>query len=222
MCDEAEVTEQNFESMREAMVSNQLRTTAVNDVRVVDAMRAVPREAFVPANRAEVAYVDTLVPLGGGRSLNSPMATGRLLTEAQPRATDRALIVGSATGYAAALLSGLVAHVVALEEDVALVTAARSAGLPANVELVQGPLAAGWAQGAPYDLILVDGAIETLPQALVDQLGEEGRLAAAVVERGVSRLSVGRKVGGAFGLVAFADAEAAPLPGFAKPAVFKF
>ena len=216
------MTEQNFESMRMAMVSNQLRTTAVNDVRVVDAMRAVPREDYVPADRAAVAYVDTLVPLGGGRLLNSPMATGRLLTEIEAQPGDRALIVGAATGYSAALLAGLVADVVALDEDAALTAKARAASLPANVTVVDGPLADGWAAGAPYDLIFIDGAIEQVPQALIDQLADGGRLAAAVIERGVSRLSIGRKAGGGFGMIAFADAEAAPLPGFARPAAFTF
>ncbi|ARS29178.1 protein-L-isoaspartate O-methyltransferase [Sphingomonas sp. KC8] len=216
------MTEQNFESMRLAMVSNQLRTTAVNDVRVVDAMRAVPREDYVPADRAAVAYVDTLVPLGGGRLLNSPMATGRLLTEIEAQPGDRALIIGAATGYSAALLAGLVAEVVALDEDAALTAKARAAGLPANVTVVDGPLADGWAAGAPYDLVFIDGAIEQVPQTLIDQLADGGRLAAAVIERGVSRLSIGRKAGGGFGMIAFADAEAAPLPGFARPAAFTF
>lgn len=216
------MTEQNFESMRMAMVSNQLRTTAVNDVRVVDAMRAVPREDYVPADRAAVAYVDTLVPLGGGRLLNSPMATGRLLTEIEAQPGDRALIVGAATGYSAALLARLVNHVVALDEDAALTAKARAVGLPANVTVVDGPLAEGWATGAPYDLILIDGAVEQVPQALIDQLADGGRLGAAVIERGVSRLSIGRKAGAAFGMIAFADAEAAPLPGFARPAAFTF
>ncbi|WP_037496656.1 protein-L-isoaspartate O-methyltransferase family protein [Sphingomonas sp. KC8] len=208
--------------MRLAMVSNQLRTTAVNDVRVVDAMRAVPREDYVPADRAAVAYVDTLVPLGGGRLLNSPMATGRLLTEIEAQPGDRALIIGAATGYSAALLAGLVAEVVALDEDAALTAKARAAGLPANVTVVDGPLADGWAAGAPYDLVFIDGAIEQVPQTLIDQLADGGRLAAAVIERGVSRLSIGRKAGGGFGMIAFADAEAAPLPGFARPAAFTF
>ena len=216
------MTEQNFESMRMAMVSNQLRTTAVNDARVVDAMRAVPREDYVPTDRAAVAYVDTLVPLGGGRLLNSPMATGRLLTEIGAQPGDRALIVGAATGYSAALLARLVSHVVALDEDAGLIAKARAVGLPANVAVVEGPLAAGWASSAPYDLILIDGAVEQVPQALIDQLADGGRLAAAVIERGVSRLSIGRKAGAAFGMVAFADAEAAPLPGFARPAAFTF
>lgn len=216
------MSEQNFELMRMAMVSNQLRTTAVNDPRVIAALRAVPREAFVPVDRAATAYVDTMVPLGGGRFLNTPIATGRLITELEPQPGDQVLVVGAATGYSAALLAKLVSHVVALEEDAALAARARAAGLPANVEIVEGPLAAGWAAGAPYDLILVDGAIETVPQALIDQLAEGGRLAAAVVERGVNRLTIGRKGGGGYGEVSFADADACPLPGFAKPPVFTF
>lgn len=216
------MTEQSFESMRRAMVSSQLRTSAVNDPRVVAAMGRVPRERFVPAERAALAYVDTVVPLGGGRALNPPMATGRLLTEAAPEADDRALVVGAATGYAAAVLGRLVKSVVALEEDPALLALARTAPLPANVKLVEGPLPNGWAATAPYDLILVDGAIEMIPDALIAQLAEGGRLAAAIVERGVIRLVMGRKAGSGFGTIAFADAEAAPLPGFAPPPAFSF
>lgn len=216
------MTDQSFETMRLAMVSNQLRTTAVNDARVVAALRAVPREAFVPADRAVIAYVDNAIPLGGGRSLNAPMATGRLLTELATRPGDRALIVGAATGYSAALLARLVDNVVALEEDANLLGALRGASLNGNVSVAEGPLAAGWPDGAPYDVILIDGAVEQVPQALIDQLADGGRLAVAILERGVSRLSIGRKAGGAFGVVAFADADAAPLPGFAEPAGFQF
>jgi protein-L-isoaspartate(D-aspartate) O-methyltransferase len=213
------VTEQNFDSMRRAMVASQLRTTAVNDARVVAAMGAVPRELYVPAERASLAYVDTLVPLGGGRALNPPMVTGRLLTAAELRPGDRALVVGAATGYAAAVLARLVDKVVALEVD---------AGLPAqapalaNVEQVSGPLAAGWSQGAPYDVILIDGAIEAIPEALVGQLVEGGRLVTGLIERGVTRLVIGRRAAGGFGTTAFADAESAPLPGFASPPAFRF
>lgn len=213
------MTEQNFESMRRAMVASQLRTTAVNDPRVIAAMGVVPRERHVPAERAALAYVDTLVPLGGARWLNPPMVTGLLLTEAAPQPEDRALVVGSATGYAAAVLAQLVRSVVALEADSAL-----SANAPplANVEPVEGPLAEGWAAGAPYDLILIDGVIEALPDALIAQLAEGGRLATGLIERGVSRLVVGRRAAGGFGTTAFADAEAAPLPGFAPPPAFRF
>jgi protein-L-isoaspartate(D-aspartate) O-methyltransferase len=217
--DEASVTDQNFNSMRRAMVASQLRTTAVNDARVVEAMGAVPRERYVPAERASLAYVDTLVPLGGGRALNPPMATGRLLTAAELRPTDRALVVGAATGYAPAVLARLVATVVALEVDPALPT---SGALAANVERVNGPLEAGWSASAPYDVILIDGAVEAIPDALVAQLAEGGRLVAGLIERGVTRLVLGRRAAGGFGVTAFADAESALLPGFAAPPAFRF
>ncbi len=211
------MTDQSFETMRRAMVASQLRTTAVNDPRVVAAMAEVPRERFVPADRAAIAYADIAVPLGGGRALSPPMALGKLLTELQLRPADRALVIGAATGYSAAILAKLVASVVALEEDAALNPAA-----PIGVRVVRGPLAEGWAEGAPYDAILIDGAVETVPEAIVAQLAEGGRLAAAVLEAGVSRLSVGRRAGAGFGLTAFADADAAPLPGFAPPPAFRF
>lgn len=215
------VADLDFAAMRAAMVSNQLRTNAVNDARVVEAMRAVPREAYVPADQMAFAYADRVVPLGGGRRLNLPMATGRMLTEALPRPRDRALVVGAAGGYAAALLARLVAQVVALEEDAALPALARVVA-PANVTPVSGPLADGWAAGAPYDLILIDGVVEQIPDAIVDQLAEGGRLVAGLSDRGVSRLVIGRRAGGGFGTVAFADVEGVVLPGFAKPAVFSF
>lgn len=221
MTDQVPVAGQSFESMRRAMVSNQLRTAAVNDARVVATMGVVPRELFVGADQTAFAYADRPVPLANGRSLNLPMATGRLLTESSPRPQDRVLVVGAASGYTAALLAPLVASVVALEEDSALPALARiSPG--ANVTRVSGPLADGWAAGAPYDLIVIDGVVDSLPDALVDQLAEDGRLAAGIADRGVSRLVIGRKAGGGFGTAAFADVEGVALPGFAKPVVFSF
>ncbi|MET0270866.1 MAG: protein-L-isoaspartate O-methyltransferase [Sphingomonas sp.] len=216
-----QVAELDFAAMRAAMVSNQLRTTAVNDARVVDAMRIVPREAFVPVDQAPFAYADRAVPLAGGRKLNLPMATGRMLTEALTRPQDRALVIGAASGYSAALLSLLVGSVVALEEDDALPALARVAPA-ANVTPVSGPLNAGWADGAPYDLILIDGVVEAIPQAIVAQLADGGRLVAGLSDRGVGRLVLGRRAGGGFGTVAFADAEGVGLPGFAKPVAFSF
>src|SRR5262245_35542397 len=111
------MTEQNFEQMRRAMVASQLRTTGVNDPRVIAAMGDVPRERFVRAERGALAYADALVPLGNGRELSPPMAVGRMITEAQLRGHERALVVGAATGYSAAVLAQLVGSVVALEED---------------------------------------------------------------------------------------------------------
>jgi protein-L-isoaspartate(D-aspartate) O-methyltransferase len=217
------MSEANFEAMRAAMVSNQLRTSAVSDARVVEAMRAVPREAFMPAERAELAYIDTPVPVGEGRAINPPLVTGRLLTALAPRAGEHALVVGAATGYSAALLAELGLTVTALEENAALAAFAEGAlAGTTGVTVVSGPLADGWSATAPYDVILVDGAIERLSAALAAQLADGGRIASALTERGVARLASGRKVGGSVVLGDFADSEAVTLPGFAVPAGFVF
>jgi protein-L-isoaspartate(D-aspartate) O-methyltransferase len=150
------------------------------------------------------------------------MALGRLLTEAAPRAGERALAVGVATGYAAAVLARLVGEVVAVEEDEELAAAARANLEGSGATLIEGPSAEGWKARAPYDLILIDGAVESVPNALVAQLKESGRLASAIVESGVTRLAIGRRAGEGFAMAAFADAAAAILPGFAKPRAFKF
>jgi protein-L-isoaspartate(D-aspartate) O-methyltransferase len=216
------MTEHNFEHMRRGMVASQLRTTGVNDPRVVAAMGAVPRERFVPRERIAMAYADALVPLGHDRELNSPMALGRMLTEAGLEGHEHVLVVGAATGYAAAVLARLAKNVVALEEQPELAAFAREALAEENVEIVEGPLTEGWPGRAPYDFILIDGAVEFVPQAIIDQVADGGQLAAALLDSGVPRLSVGRVVGGAFGATAYTDAASAVLPGFIKPRGFIF
>lgn len=216
------MTEHAFTDMRRAMVASQLRTTGVSDPGVIAAMGAVPRERFVPPDRIPLAYADALVPLKPGRDLNPPMALGKLLTEARPVQGERAMVVGAATGYSAAVLARLVGPLVAVEEDEELAAIAKKALAGTPVTLVVGPLAKGCKKSAPYDLILVDGAVEEVPRSLVDQLAEGGRLAVAVIEDGVTRLCVGRKAGDGFGMVAFSDAAAAILPGFEKPRTFTF
>jgi protein-L-isoaspartate(D-aspartate) O-methyltransferase len=216
------MTEHNFDHMRRAMIANLLRTTGTNDPAVLAAFGDVPRERFIPRDKVALAYADALVPLKPGRDLNNPMALGRLLTEAAPQAGERALVVGAATGYAAAILSRLVGTVVAVEDDAELAAFARDALANYPVTLIEGASCDGHQPGAPYDLILVDGAIELVPDALVAQLADLGRLAAATIDRGVTRLSIGRKSGGAFGITSFSDAAAALLPGFARPKAFTF
>ena len=213
----------SFEAMRHAMVASQLRTNAVNDARVVEAMARVPREAFVPADVRAIAYRDTLLPLNAGRRHNSPLATGRLITEARVRGTDHVLLVGAAGGYAAAILSLLAGSVVALEEDDDLAAHARGAlaGYP-GVTTVKGPLAKGWSKDAPYDLLVIDGAVEHVPDALLRQVKPDGRVVTGVLDRGVTRLAAGRRTEGGFGLVDFQDIECAVLPGFAQPKSFQF
>jgi protein-L-isoaspartate(D-aspartate) O-methyltransferase len=215
------VTEQSFEQMRRAMVASQLRTTGVNDPLVVAALGAVPRERFVPEGWRTLAYIDTLIRLESGRALNPPMVLGRLLNEARPKPCERSLVVGAATGYAAAVLAEIGLSVVSLEAEPSLAGQARIA-LGDAFRLVEGPLEEGWASGAPYDLILIDGAVEFVPDALIAQLCDGGRLATGFAERGVTRLAIGRRVGMGFGLTCFADAETALLPGFVRPRQFSF
>ena len=216
------MTEQNFEAMRRAMVASQLRTTGVNDPRVVAAMGAVPREHFIPADRSALAYADTFVPLGHGRQLNPPMALGRMLAEARLRGDEKALVIGAATGYSAALLARLAGAVTALEEDPELAAFARAALAGSGVELIEGPLTQGHAAGAPYDFVLIDGAVEHVPQAIVDQVAEGGAVALALVENGVTRLCIGRVFAGVLGTTIYSDAATAVLPGFSKPRGFSF
>ena len=211
------------EAMRHAMVASQLRTNAVDDPRVVAAMATVPREDYLPAASATLAYRDTAIPLGGGRMLNVPMATGRLLARAALRAEDRVLLIGAAGGYAAAVLARIVAQVTAVESDPALADHARRALAGVRgVRVVEGDLAAGDPGGAPYDLVMIDGAVEHLPDALIDQVAPGGRMVAGLDDRGVVRLAAGRRTGGGFSLEPFADADCVVLPGFARPRGFRF
>ena len=221
--DSAPAEANRFEAMRHAMVASQLRTNAVNDPRVVEAMARVAREDFLPEAHRAIAYRDTLLPLAGGRRHNSPLVIGRLLTAAEIRPTDKVLLIGAAGGYAAALLASLARTVVAVEEEPSLAALARTAlAAYANIEPVEAPLAAGYPAEAPYDLLVVDGAVEELPVALVEQLAPGGRAVAGVVDRGVTRLAMGRRTEGGFGLTDFADIECAVLPGFERLRTFQF
>lgn len=216
------MTEHNFDHMRRAMVASQLRTTGVNNPRVLAAMGAVARERFVPDAYVAAAYADLLVPLEGGRQLNAPMSLGRMLSEAGLTGEERALVIGAATGYGAAVLARLVASVVALEEAPELAAFAHERLAGTGVEVVEGPLDRGWEAKAPYDFVLIDGAVEHVPQAIVGQIADGGELALALLDGGVARLSVGRVIGGALGFTTYADAASAILPGFQTPRAFSF
>ncbi len=209
---------QDYSLARRAMVDNQLRPEAVTDRGVLAAMASVERERFLPESAKALAYFDRPLRLSDGRAMMPPAALGRLLSELAPRTGERALVVGSGTGYAAALLEAIGVDTVALESDEGLARAARDAG----VETVVGDLTAGWAKDAPYDIVLLDGAVEEVPGDLLKQLTENGRLAGAIADRGVTRLVVGRVAGGSLGLRSLADADVAVLPGFSRPRAFNF
>jgi protein-L-isoaspartate(D-aspartate) O-methyltransferase len=216
------MTEHNFEQMRRAMVASSLRTTGVNDPRVLAAIGAVARELYVPRSRVAVAYADTIVPLGNGRELNSPLSLGRMLSEAIPEPHERVLVIGCATGYAAAVMERLAGSVVALEEDAELAAVARDNLAGSSVKLVEGPLRQGHAAGAPYDLILIDGAVEFIPEEIIGQLVDGGRLAAAILDNGVSRIALGRRAGEGFGMAPITDSASAILPAFVRAEAFTF
>jgi protein-L-isoaspartate(D-aspartate) O-methyltransferase len=208
----------DFRAARAAMVDSQLRPQGVTDAAVVAAMAFVPREDFVAAEARSFANSDRAVPIGAGRSLAAPSVLGQLLTELAPFPGEHALVVASGTGYSAAVLAAMKLDVTALESDSALAASARAAGVPA----VEGKLELGWPDAAPYDLILIDGAIEHVPPAFIGQLPDGGRLGGALIDRGVTRLFIGRKSAGAFGIRTIGDAGVPPLPGFARPQAFQF
>ena len=208
----------DFAAAREAMVESQLRPQGVTDRGVLDAMRSVPREHFLPSHTRPLAYVDRGVAIGEGRFLAAPTVLGQLLTQMMPVVGQRALVVGAGTGYSAAILTKIGLDVVAVESDSALTAAAGEQG----VQVIEARLEGGYAEGAPYDQILIDGAVEYLPDAIVEQLADGGRLGAALVDRDITRLIVGRKAGGAFGYLSIGDAGVPVLPGFSRPKAFTF
>ena len=184
----------DFAAARRAMVDGQLRPEGVTDPALLAAMARIPREQFVPEALRPLAYSDRPLDLGNGKALMAPAALAKLLTELEPQAGERALLVGT-NEYAARVLEAL--------------------GL--DVEIAKAPEAAP--QG-PYDLIVIDGAVEQVPAGLVARLAPDGRLGTGIADLGVTRLAVGCIAGGVLGLRRFADADVPLLPGFSRPRVF--
>ncbi len=215
----------DFAVARQRMVDSQLRTEDVTDRAILNAMGTVPRERFVPAGQRQLAYLDRDVPLGGGRFLVEPAPFARLLQLAEPAPSDKALVVGGGTGYAAAVLSQMVASVVALDTDGALLDEANellaSVGAT-NVQVVRGALEAGWAATAPYDLIVVDGSVDFLPQTLLEQLADDGRLVAVIGAGRTGAATLFTRSGGDIGERFGFDADVPRLPGFRKAKEFAF
>ncbi|HEV2594368.1 MAG TPA: protein-L-isoaspartate O-methyltransferase [Sphingomicrobium sp.] len=208
----------DFAIARESMIESQLRPEGVTDPAVLDAMGRIERERFLPPHTRPLAYVDRAVSVGTGRFLSPPAVLGQLLTQMMPERGQRVLVIGAGSGYSAAVLTAMGLEVVAVESDPELAGMARELG----IEIIEAPLADGYPKNAPYDLILIDGAIEYIPEAIIGQLANGGRLGTALFDRGITRLVVGRKAAGAFGTLSIADAGVPALPGFSRPKAFTF
>lgn len=173
----------DFSRARRTMVDNQLRTSGITDWRILDAMNRVPRETFVPESQIDFAYSENAIPLWEGRAMPSPAAFARLVQLAQITPRDVVLDVGCGNGYSSAVLARLAESVVGLEIDEAQADGANArfeALEIGNAAAVYGPLAAGANRNAPYDVIVLEGAVDAVPQALFDQLRDGGRLAAVI------------------------------------------
>ena len=216
----------DYAEARTRMVDGQIRPNRVTEPRLLEALRLTPREAFVPAAAASRAYTDEEVPLPGGRALMQPMVLAKLLQLAAIRPDERVLVVCAGTGYGAALAARLGARVVALEPDAglrAIATAALAGEAAGSLRLEAGDPTEGFAAAAPYDVILVEGEIPAVPEALSAQLAEGGRLVAVLAQgRGQGVAMLGRRLGGALTLTAAFDAAVAPLPAFHPAPGFVF
>lgn len=215
----------DFEAARVKMVESQIRTTDVTSHSVLRAFLAVPREAFVPEKVKALAYADADVLLGPGRYLMDASPLAKLLQAAEISKDDRVLEIGAASGYVSALLSQLAGSVTALESDAELAEQARknlsSFDCP-NVEVVTGDLTKGHAAKGPYDVIIVDGAIEEVPAALLDQLAEGGRLVAVVGYGNSGEAKILLRERGVISESSRFNLSIKPLPGFVKAKEFVF
>jgi protein-L-isoaspartate(D-aspartate) O-methyltransferase len=188
-----------FEAARRAMIDSQLRTSGVNEPWVLAAMAGLAREDYVPESARASAYIDRAIALGNGRYLAPPLVHARILAEAAPTPADEALLVGDGKGYLAALLKPLCGSLDAVD-----------------------PAEAGAKAKGAYSLIVVDGAIEHLPDALAARLADNGRLVTGLVEEGITRLATGAKAAGQVVLLPLAELGIPILPEFAAPKAWKF
>jgi len=217
-----------FSTARQKMVDGQVRTNDVTDRRILDAMLTVPREAFVPASRQALAYLDLDLDVseaGAKRFLIKPQLSGKLLQAAEIGEDDNVLVVGCATGYLAALTAKLARQVTAIESDSALVAKAKDAfaalGLT-NITCKAAACAEGDPSGAPYDVIVLNGATEVAPEGLFGQLREGGRLVGVSAESRPPRAMIVTRSHGEFGYRPLFDAAAPVLPGLERAAAFVF
>lgn len=216
----------DYAAARLNMVESQLRPNKVADEGLSSAFLAVPRERFVPTLFHDAAYSDDDLPLGGGRSLLEPMILGRMLAVAKIGSGDRVLDVGSGTGYGTAIMARLARQVTGVEDNSDFVAQARARLAELGVlhaEIVEGKLTDGHRAGAPYDVIVIEGAVAAIPDAIADQLAEGGRLLAVVKAGGaVGRAMLMTRADGVMSRRPLFDAACPMLPGFEAAPRFVF
>ena len=214
---------QDFAALRTMMVDTQIRPQDVTKFNVIEAMLSVAREAYLPDALRDVAYIGENVTLEGGRVVLEPRTMGKILDALDIQPDEMVLDLGPGLGYSSALLAQLAEAVVAVE-DVPELAAEAQVALSAqgvdNVAVIEGPLAAGSAKHGPYDVICIEGGVEEVPAALLDQLLDGGRIAAIFMTGGLGECRIGHKLDGkVFWRMAF-NAAAPVLPGFHKDAGF--
>jgi protein-L-isoaspartate(D-aspartate) O-methyltransferase len=218
---------EDFENARRMMVDGQVTPMGVIDPLLLAAMREIPRERFVPPALRHRAHADALLPLAPGRVMLTAMVQARLLQALAPQPGDRALVLAAGSGYTAALLARMGLMVTAVEEDAALAAMARHAFDMVLTEgrpdvLVADP-ARGHAPGAPYRVILIEGAVPRVPPALLEQMAEGGRLGVIRAGQGVvAQALLLRRAGGGLGETVLFETQAPVLAAFADRAGFGF
>lgn len=215
----------DYTERRTMMVDTQIRPSDVTKFPIIDAMLSVPREAFVPRNLREAAYVGENIDLGGGRVMLEPRTLAKMLDALEIRGDELVLDIGPALGYSAAVMARMAEAVVAVEENTDMV--AEATGLLVengadNVILHEGPLTGGAAEHGPYDVITVQGAVEHLPEALTDQLKDGGRIGCLFMEGALGVVRIGYKIDGRINWRFSFNAGAPVMPGFERHAAFTF
>lgn len=210
---------------RHNMVEGQIRTNRVTDARIVEAMAAVPRELFVPKALRGVAYIDDDIQIAPDRYLMEPMVLARMLQAADIEPDAVVLDLGCGTGYSTAVLAKLAAAVVALENDSSLAEIATDnlTELQAdNTAVITGKLPEGCPDQGPYDVTVINGAVEQIPAAIVEQMAEGGKIVAIVTQDGVGRATLYTRQGGSLSGHVMFEASVPPLPGFGQERGFVF
>ncbi len=215
----------DFDQARENMVECQIRTNKVTDDRIIAALKSVPRETFVPEDLKGVAYIDEDIDLGGKRYMTEPMVLARLLQAAEIGSSDAVLVIGCTTGYAVALLAQLAETVVGIEDDAELVEAAdknlAALGID-NAAVIGMSLVDGYAKQAPYDVIVIEGRCDEVPDVITRQLAPNGRLVTVTDDRGVGKATLMRRSGDTVSGRVLFDAQVPPLVGFERERTFVF